>query len=276
MGWDMSTRAVPLGAVIIRPRSRGALSFFRDTLLLTRRNLVLTIRTPELVIFAAVMPIMFVLLFRYVFGGSIHVPGYADYIDYLMPGIIVQTALFGGSSSAVGVADDLSKGVTDRLRSLPTNRAAILTARTLADLVRLAYTMGLLIAIGLLVGFRFHNSLLPILAGVGIALLFGYACSWLFTLVGLMVRNVESATLVGLLLTFPLVFAASTFTSTQYMPAGLRAFANAQPVTQVANALRQLTHGNGFAGHAALGAVAWSVGILVVSATLASWKFRKI
>jgi len=276
MGWEMSTRVVPLGAVIIRPRSRGALSFFRDTLLLTRRNLVLTIRTPELVIFAAVMPIMFVLLFRYVFGGSIHVPGYTNYIDYLMPGIIVQTALFGGSSSAVGVADDLSKGVTDRLRSLPTNRAAILTARTLADLVRLAYTMGLLIAIGLLVGFRFHNSLLPIVAGVGIALLFGYACSWLFTLVGLMVRNVESATLVGLLLTFPLVFAASTFTSTQYMPAALRAFANAQPVTQVANALRELTHGNGFAGHAALGAVAWSVGILVVSATLASWKFRKI
>src|SRR3954463_8158544 len=188
MGWEMSTRVVPLGAVIIRPRSRGALSFFRDTLLLTRRNLVLTIRTPELVIFAAVMPIMFVLLFRYVFGGAIHGPGYANYIDYLMPGVVVQTALFGGSSSAVGLADDLSKGVTDRLRSLPTNRAAILTARTLADLVRLAYTMGLLIAIGLLVGFRFHNSLLPIVAGVGIALLFGYACSWLFTLVGLMVR----------------------------------------------------------------------------------------
>jgi ABC-2 type transport system permease protein len=272
----MSTGPAPLGAIIIRPRSRGALSFFSDTLLLTRRNLVLTIRTPELVIFAAIMPIMFVLLFRYVFGGSIHVPGYDSYIDYLMPGIVVQTALFGGSSSAVGVADDLSKGVTDRLRSLPTNRAAILAARTLADLVRLTYTIGLLIAIGLLVGFRFHNSLLPILAGVGIALLFGYACSWLFTLLGLMVRNVESATLVGILITFPLVFAASTFTSTQFMPAGLRAFANAQPVTQVANALRQLTHGNGFAGHAALGAVAWSVGILVVAAALASWKFRKI
>jgi ABC transporter DrrB family efflux protein len=272
----MSTRPAPLGAVIIRPRPRGALSFFSDTLLLTRRNLVLTIRTPELVVFAAVMPIMFVLLFRYVFGGSIHVPGYTNYIDYLMPGIVVQTAMFGGSSSAVGVADDFSKGVTDRLRSLPTNRAAILAARTLADLVRLAYTVGLLIAIGLLVGFRFHNSLLPVLAGVGIALLFGYACSWLFTLIGLMVRNVESATLVGILITFPLVFAASTFTSTQFMPGALRAFANAQPVTQVADALRQLTHGHGFAGHAALGAVAWSVGILVVSAVLASWKFRKI
>ena len=265
-----------MGAVIIRPRSRGALSFFTDTLLLTRRNLVLTVRTPELVVFAAVMPIMFVLLFRYVFGGSIHVPGYDSYIDYLMPGIVVQTALFGGSSSAVGVADDFSKGVTDRLRSLPTNRAAILTARTLADLVRLAYTMGLLIAIGLVVGFRFHNSVLPDLAGIGIALLFGYACSWLFTLIGLTVRNVESATLVGILITFPLVFAASTFTSTRFMPRGLRAFADAQPVTRVADALRELTHGHGFAGHAALSAVAWSGGILVVSAALASWKFRKI
>jgi ABC-2 type transport system permease protein len=272
----MSTTAAPMGAVIIRPRSRGVRSFFTDTLLLTRRNLLLTARTPELVVFAAIMPIMFVLLFRYVFGGSISIPGYVNYIDYLMPGIIVQTALFGGSSSAVGVADDLSKGVTDRLRSLPTNRSSILAARTLADLVRLAYTMGLLIAIGLLVGFRFHNSLLPILGGFGIALLFGYACSWLFTLVGLMVRNVESATLVGFLLTFPLVFAASTFTSTQYMPHVLRTFANAQPVTQVANALRDLTHGTGAAGPAAAHAVIWSIAILVVSAGLATWKFRKI
>jgi ABC-2 type transport system permease protein len=272
----MSTRAESMGAVIIRPRSRGVRSFFTDTLLLTRRNLLLTARTPELVVFAAIMPIMFVLLFRYVFGGSIKVPGYANYVDYLMPGIIVQTALFGGSSSAVGVADDLSKGVTDRFRSLPTNRASILAARTLADLVRLGYTMGLLIAIGLLVGFRFHNALLPVLAGIGIALLFGYACSWLFTLVGLMVRNVESATLAGFLLTFPLVFAASTFTSTKFMPHGLRAFANAQPVTQVADALRDLTHGTGSAWPAALHAIIWSVGILIVAATLATWKFRKV
>jgi ABC-2 type transport system permease protein len=272
----MSTRAAPLGAVIIRPRSRGVRSFFTDTLLLTRRNLLITARTPELVVFAAVMPIMFVLLFRYVFGGSIHVPGYARYVDYLIPGIIVQTALFGGSSSAVGVADDFSKGVTDRLRSLPTNRTSILAARTLADLVRLAYTMGLLIAIGLLVGFRFHNSLLPTLAGLGIALLFGYACSWLFTLVGLMVRNVESATLVGFLIIFPFVFAASTFTSTQFMPDGLRAFANAQPVTQVANALRDLMSGTGSAGPAAVHAVIWSVAILIAAATLATWKFRKV
>jgi hypothetical protein len=180
-----------MGPIVIRPRSRGVRSFFADTLLLSRRNLVLTLRTPELVVFAAVTPVMFVLLFRYVFGGSIHVPGYDSYVDYLIPGIVVQTALFGGSSSAVAVAEDLSKGVTDRLRSLPTNRAAILAARTFADLIRLSYTMGLLIVIGLLVGFRPHNSPLPILAGIGIALLFGYACSWLFTLLGLMVRDAD-------------------------------------------------------------------------------------
>ena len=272
----MSTTAASTGSIIIRPRSRGLRSFFLDTFLLTRRNLLLTARTPELVVFAAVMPIMFVLLFRYVFGGSIHVPGYTSYVDYLIPGIIVQTALFGGSSSAVGVADDLSKGVTDRLRSLPTSRGSILAARTLADLVRLAYTMGLLVVIGLLVGYRFHNSVLPVLAGIGIALLFGYACSWLFTLLGLTVRSVESATLAGFLLTFPLVFAASTFTSTEFMPRVLRSFAEAQPVTQVANALRDLTHGTGAAGPAALHAIVWSVGILVAAATLATWKFRKI
>jgi ABC-2 type transport system permease protein len=272
----MSTTAMPMGAVIIRPRTRGIAAFVTDALLLTRRNLLLTVRAPELVIFSAIVPIMFVLLFRYVFGGSIRVPGYTSYVDYLIPGIMVQTALFGGSSSAVGVADDVAKGVTDRFRSLPTNRSAILAARTLADLLRLAYTMGLLIAVGLFVGFRFHNSLLPVLAGIGIALLFGYACSWLFTLAGLMVRNVESATLAGFLLTFPLVFAASTFTSTKLMPHGLRAFADAQPVTQVADALRALTHGTGNAWPATFHALVWSVGILIVAATLASWRFRKV
>jgi ABC transporter DrrB family efflux protein len=271
----MSTTPTPVTAVIIRPRRKGAGSFFTDTALLTRRNLRLTFRSPELVVMAAIMPIMFVLLFRYVFGGSIHVPGYSSYVDYLIPGVIVQTALFGGSSSAVGVAEDLSKGVTDRFRSLPTNRASILTSRTVADLVRLTYTMVLMIVIGLLVGFRFHNSLLPIVAGFGIALFFGYACSWLFTLLGLVVRNVEAATLASFLVTFPLVFAASTFTSTQFMPHWLRAFANAQPVTQVANALRDLTHGTGSPWPAALHALLWSVGILVVAAALASWRFRK-
>ena len=258
---------------IVRPRSGGVRSLVADTFLLTRRNLRVTWRTPELVVLAAVTPVMFVLLFRYVFGGTIRVPGYPDYVNYLIPGVMVQTALFGGSSSAVGVAEDLAKGVTDRFRSLPTSRGAILASRTLADLVRLSYTMALLIAVGLLVGFRLHNSPPAIAAGIGIALLFGYACSWLFTLVGLLVRNAETATLGGFLLTFPLVFAASTFTSPKFMPGALRTFADAQPVTQVADAVRHLTSGSGAAGPTTLHAVVWSAGILIGAAALATWKF---
>jgi len=257
-------------------RPSGVRSFLSDTFVLTRRNLLISLRTPQLVVAAAIMPVMFVLLFRYVFGGSIHVAGYPSYVDFLIPGIIVQTSLFGGSSSAVSVAEDLSKGVTDRFRSLPTQRGAILTARTLADLVRLTYTVGLMIGIGLLVGFRFHNSLLPVLGGIGIALLFGYACSWLFTLLGLLVRNVEAATLVAFVVTFPLVFAASTFTATDTMPAWLRTFANAQPVTQVIDALRALTQGTGSAHDAVLHSLAWSAGIFVVAATVATRRFRRV
>jgi ABC transporter DrrB family efflux protein len=261
-------------AIIIRPRGRGLFTFVPDTLLLTRRHLLRTARTPQIIVLSAITPIMFVLLFRYVFGGAIHVPGYDSYVDYLLPGIIVQTALFGGSSSAVGVAEELSAGTTDRLRSLPTNRAAILASRTLADLIRLGYTMGLVVIVGLLVGFRLHNGAAQILAAFGIAVLFGYACAWLFTLLGLVVRNVEGATLAGFMLTFPLVFASSAFTSTATMPGWLRTFADAQPVTQVANALRALTHG-GAAQPAVLHALVWSVGILIVAATLATLRFRK-
>jgi ABC transporter DrrB family efflux protein len=257
-------------------RPQGLRAFASDTLVLTRRNLLLALRTPQLVVAAAVMPVMFVLLFRYVFGGALHVAGYANYVDYLIPGIIVQTSLFGGSSSAVSVAEDLSKGATDRFRSLPTHRGAILTARTLADLVRLTYTVGLMIAIGLLVGFRFHNALLPIVGGIGIALFFGYACAWLFTLLGLVVRNVETATLTAFLVTFPLVFAASTFTSTDSMPSWLRTFANAQPVTQVIDALRALMQGTGPAMGPALQALAWSAGILIVAATFSIRRFREV
>ncbi|HEY2702316.1 MAG TPA: ABC transporter permease [Candidatus Dormibacteraeota bacterium] len=255
-------------------RREGLSAFLSDTMVLTRRNLLLSLRTPQLIVAGALMPVMFVLLFRYVFGGSIHVAGYHSYVDFLIPGIIVQTSLFGGSSSAVSVAEDMSLGVIDRFRSLPTYHGAILTARTLADLVRLTYTVGLMILIGLLVGFRFHNGPAPILAGVGIALLFGYACSWLFALLGLVVRNVETATLASFMVIFPLVFAASTFTSTETMPDWLRTFANAQPVTQVIDALRALTQGSGSAEGPMLSALAWSAGILVVSATLAIRRFR--
>jgi ABC-type polysaccharide/polyol phosphate export permease len=273
-----STPAGDLGAnglpALPPVRRQGLRSFMVDTLLLTRRHLLRTIRTPQLIVLAALMPVMFVLLFRYVFGGSIRVPGYAHYVDYLIPGIIVQTSLFGGSSSAVGIADDIKKGVTDRFRSLPTNPGAILAARTIADLVRLTYTVALIIAVGLLVGYRFGNAWMPTAEGIAIALLFGYACAWFFTLLGLVVRNVEGAQLAAFVVSFPLVFAASTFTATATMPSGLRAFADAQPVTNVANAVRALSQGVGSAQRPALYAIAWSVGIILVSAAIAVRRFR--
>jgi ABC transporter DrrB family efflux protein len=270
----MSTVTILDGLPAGRPQNLW--TFVLDTLRLTRRSILLSVRMPQLIVLGLLLPTMFVLLFRYVFGGAIIVPGYASYVDYLIPGIVVQTALFGGSSSAVAVADDLTKGVTDRFRSLPTSRGAILAARTLADLVRLAYTMALIIGIGLLVGFRFHNGWLQCLAGAGIGLLFGYAMSWLFTLLGLLVRSPETAAVAGSVIAFPLVFAASTFTSTASMPHWLRAFAEHQPVSYTANAIRALMQGTGPVERPALYAFAWSAGIIVVAATVATRRFKKI
>ncbi|HUE27293.1 MAG TPA: ABC transporter permease [Solirubrobacteraceae bacterium] len=253
----------------------GPFRFLRDTLLITRRHLLRTWRTPQIMIFSAIMPVMFVLLFRYVFGGALHVPGYRHYVDYLIPGIVVQTVLFGGSSTAVGMAEDLSSGITDRFRSLPTQRGAILAARTLGDMLRLSYTVALVIAVGLLVGFRFHAGALDIAGGIGIALLFGYACSWLFALVALLVRHSETAQMAAFMVTFPIVFASSIFASPATMPSWLRAFADAQPVTRIVNALRTMTEGTGAIGRPALYAIVWSLGILVVAATLATLRFRR-
>jgi ABC-2 type transport system permease protein len=255
---------------------RGMATFVRDTLLITRRHLLRTWRTPQIIIFSAVMPVVFVLLFRYVFGGAIHVPGYGHYVDYLIPGIVVQTVLFGGSSTAVGMAEDLSSGMTDRLRSLPTHRAAILASRTLADLLRLTYTVALVIGVGMLVGFRFHSGPLRVAEGLGIALLFGYACSWLFALLALTARQTETAQMGAFLLTFPIVFASSIFASPATMPTWLRDFANAQPVTKVVDALRVLAEGHGSATRPALYAIAWSVGLLIFGATAATVRFRRV
>jgi ABC transporter DrrB family efflux protein len=275
----MSATSTNGAAVVALPRpvrSRGPAAFVRDTALITNRHLLRTRRTPQIMVLSAIMPIMFVLLFRYVFGGSIQVPGYDSYVDYLIPGILVQTVIFGASSTTVGMADDLSKGVTDRFRSLPIHRGAILAARTIADLIRLSYTMALLIGVGFLVGYHTHASVPSILAGLGIALFFGFACSWLFALLALIVRQPETAQLAAFLVTFPFVFAASTFTSTATRPGWLQTFADAQPVTRVVNALRALMDGSGPAGRPALYALAWSAGILVVAAAHATWRFRKV
>jgi len=258
-------------------RRRGALqSFAADTRVIAGRSVKRLLRTPLVVVFASVQPVMLVLLFRYVFGGSIRIPGYAHYVDYLIPGIIAQTTLFGGSSLAVFMADDLARGITDRFRSLPMSRAALLTGPTIATAVRTTFTLLVVTAVGMLVGFRFHTPLTHILLAVAVALMFGYAFSWLFALIGLLVKNTEATQIAAFLPIFPLVFAASTFTSPATMPHWLRVFAENQPITQIVDAIRALTQGVHPATGPTLRAVAWSVGITAVSAVLAVRRFSRM
>jgi ABC-2 type transport system permease protein/oleandomycin transport system permease protein len=167
-----------------------------DTLIIAERNLVRLPRAPDLLLAFTVQPIMFVLLFRYVFGGAIRTPGFS-YVDYLIPGIIVQNIAFGGFVTAIGLNEDVHKGLIDRFRSLPMARSAVLAGRTLSDIVTNALSMAVLIITGLIIGFSFHTSVLHAIAGAGLLLLFGYAFSWFFALVGLIARSTEAANSVG-------------------------------------------------------------------------------
>ena len=266
--------AQPEGLTTIEPVRLPRSAIFADAVVIARRNLTRIARTPQLLVFATIQPIMFVLLFRYVFGGAIHVPG-ISYVDFLIPGIIVQTVVFGATSTAVGLSEDMSKGIIDRFRSLPMSRSAVLAGRTIADLVRNVFVVLLMIVVGTAVGFRFHNGLLPAVAAVFVALLLGYALSWVFALIGLTVADPETAQLAGFLPVFPLVFASSVFTSIQTMPGWLQAFANVQPITRAANTVRALTQGGPIATNL-LWTILWSIAILAVFAPLAVRRYRKV
>jgi ABC-2 type transport system permease protein/oleandomycin transport system permease protein len=257
----------------IKPVKLPRSAIFVDAMVIARRNLVRIARTPQLLVFATIQPVMFVLLFRYVFGGSINVPG-ISYVDYLIPGIIVQTVVFGATSTAVGLSQDMSNGIIDRFRSLPMSRSAVLAGRTIADLVRNVFVVILMIVVGTAVGFRFHNGFLPAMAAIFVALLLGYCLSWVFALIGLSVSDPESAQLAGFLPIFPLVFASSVFTSVKSMPGWLQAFAKVQPITRATNAVRALTQGGPVATDLTW-TIVWSVAILVVFAPLAVRRYRK-
>ena len=243
-------------------------------MVIARRNLTGIARTPQLVVFATIQPVMFVLLFRYVFGGAIHVPG-ISYVDFLMPGIIVQTVVFGATSTAVGLSQDMSKGIIDRFRSLPMSRSAVLAGRTIADLARNVFVVLLMIVVGIAVGFRFHNGFGPAVAAVLVALLLGYTLSWVFAFIGLTVADPESAQLAGFLPVFPLVFASSVFVSIRSMPGWLQAFAKVQPITRAANAVRGLTEGGPIFANL-IWTLVWSIAILAVFAPLAVRRYRKV
>jgi ABC-2 type transport system permease protein/oleandomycin transport system permease protein len=244
-----------------------------DTLVIAERNLVRLPRAPELLIAFTVQPIMFVLLFRYVFGGAIKTPGYS-YADFLIPGIIVQNIAFGGFVTALGLNEDLHKGLIDRFRSLPMARPAVLAGRTLSDVVTNALSAVILILTGLLIGFSFHTSFLHAIAGFGLLLLFGYAFSWFFALVGMIANTPEAANSLAFIAVFPLTFISSAFVPVESMPEVLRGFAEVNPFTIMVDAMRSLWLGAP-AQNNVWGAVVWSLAIIAVFAPLAVARYRR-
>lgn len=247
----------------LKPQARPPLYWmFADALVLAKRHLLQIPRIPDELIFATIQPIMFVLLFRYVFGGAIAVSG-TTYVNFLMAGIFVQTVIFGSTSTGIGLATDLQRGLIDRFRSLPMAKSAVLTGRTLSDLVRNTFVVMVMWTVGLLVGFQPQGNVFAWLLAAGLLLLTSFAFSWISAIVGLSVNSVEAAQSAGFIWLFPLTFASSAFVPTQSMPPWLRAFAEHQPVTQIVNATRGLLLNHPDATTIWI-AIAWCVGILVV------------
>jgi ABC transporter DrrB family efflux protein len=255
---------------------RAVRSAVADTAVVTGRNLRHFIRQPDLLTFSTIQPVIFVLLFVYVFGGAVSrsLPHGVAYVDFLLPGIFVQSVTFRASQTAVGLSEDLERGVVDRFRSMPMARSAVLAGRTVADLVRNIAIIGLMIAVGYLVGFRFHGGVVGAVACIAVVAAFGFALSWVFAFVALTVRGAEAAQTAGFVVIFPLVFASSVFVPVATLPGWLQAFARISPVTVVADAARSFAF---FGTPASLGAAAaWIGGLLAVFIPLSVWRYRRM
>jgi ABC transporter DrrB family efflux protein len=247
-----------------------------DSAVLAERNLLRIRRQPDLLVTFTIQPIMFVILFVYVFGGAIATPGFDDYTDFLIPGIIVQSMAFGGFVTALGLAEDLGKGLIDRFRSLPMARSAVLTGRTTSDIATNALSLAVMIGVGLIVGFSFSSSPPEVVAGIGLMLLIGYAFSWVFAWIGLTVSSPESANAFGFIVIFPLTFASSAFVPPETMPEWLQKFAtDVNPFSTMVDAARALFVGAP-AGNDVWGAVAWCLGLIAVFGTLAVRRYRRV
>jgi ABC transporter DrrB family efflux protein len=259
-----------------RPSPREVRSAATDAAVVTGRNLRHFIRQPDLLTFSTIQPVIFVLLFVYVFGGAVSrsLPHGVAYVDFLLPGIFVQSVTFRASQTAVGLSEDLERGVVDRFRSMPMARSAVLAGRTVADLVRNILIIGLMIAVGYLVGFRFTGGVAGAVACIAVVAAFGFALSWIFAFVALTVRGAEAAQTAGFVVVFPLVFASSVFVPVSTMPDWLQAFAKISPVTVTADAARSLAL---FGTPASLGAAAaWIGGLLAVFIPLSVWRYRRM
>jgi ABC-2 type transport system permease protein/oleandomycin transport system permease protein len=270
-----TTFAAPL---LVEDQSQGSRLGWAiaDIITMAKRNILAVLRTPEALFFTTLQPIMFVLLFTYVFGGAIHVPG-GHYINFLMPGVFVQTVIFGAMSSSAGLAEDLHKGIIERFRALPMSRSAVLAGRTTSDLVRNFFVMILITIVGFAVGFRIGTNFGLFCCGVLVILFFAYALSWGFAYIGLSAPNAETAQVMVFPLIFPLLFASSAFVPVASMPGWLQVFAEHQPVTQVVNAARSLMVGGPLHDPGAVwAALLWTIGLLVVLAPVAVRKYRKV
>ncbi|MBO0919028.1 ABC transporter permease [Streptomyces sp. NBC_01260] len=269
------------------PRAGGGIGqAVRDSLVIARRNLIRMTRIPEVILFGLIQPIMFVVLFSYVFGGSMTVGGTTDpsvYRNFLMAGIFAQTVTFATAGAGAGIADDMHKGLVDRFRSLPMARGAVLTGRTLADLVQTVLTMFVLTIVALLVGWRIHEGVPKALGAFGLLLLLGYAFSWIGALIGLSVRTPEAATSGGLIWLFPVTFISNAFVDSSMMASWLQPIADWNPFSATVQACRVLFGNPGVSPsdawpmqHPVWASLIWSVVIIAVFRTLAVRKYRSV
>jgi ABC-2 type transport system permease protein/oleandomycin transport system permease protein len=245
----------------------------RDSGIIVWRQLVQLPRIPEVLIFALIQPVMFVLLFRYVFGGAIATPG-ESYVNYLMPGIFAQTVAFGAVASGIGLAEDLRRGIIDRFRALPMARSAVLVGRTVSDLVKNAVVVAVMYGVGVLVGFRPEGSIWAQAVAFALLLLTSFAFSWIGVVIALSMKTVEAVQSAGFIWLFPLTFASSAFVPTDSMPPWLQAFAEHQPFTIVVNAVRALFLDQPV-GNLIWLTLAWMIGILAIMIPLATRRYRR-
>ena len=233
----------------------------RDTLAVAKRNLLRIARTPLMLIVTAIQPALLLILFRYVLGGAILIPG-GSYVNYVVPAVFVEAVLIGGMTTSIGLAEDLKSGIVDRFRSLPMARSAVLAGRTLADLSRSLFSLGVMVGLGLAVGFRFHAGAGAILGGLAIVIAFGYAFSWMYVAIGLATKDPETAQIAGILPFFVLMFASNAVVPVASMPGWLQGFARNQPLSVTVAATRALLQGDA-AAHWVWQSLVWAAAIFV-------------
>lgn len=254
---------------------RGTVTWaVRDTLAMTRRNVLKKFRVPQILVFSMVQPIIFVFMFRFVFGGAITIPG-QDYVDYLMPGIFVQTATFGMVSTAIGLAEDKGSGLIERLKSLPMSRPAVLTGRVLADTVHTVLIVTIMLVLGYALGFDSHTNPVMVATGVLVLVVFGFSMAWVFAVIGLAVTNGEAAQAAAFPLVAPLAFASNLFVDPATMPGWLQWWARNQPVSATANAVRACMLGGPTATKVLI-CLAWAAGMTAVVVPVAVRRYRSV